>query len=177
VYLGSGQWKPDLQSEAAIASAALRMLGGPGSEVTVMGVPKGSGQRMGIDRDRDGYLDGDERLAGSDPGDPSSTPANVGLPRPGAGGDLLHAVRPNPFRDRTEVHFTLGRAGPVDCLVHDLLGRQVRSLARGQWFEAGAHRLLWDGRTDRGEESRAGVYFLRLRTHGDAGTRTLVRMR
>jgi hypothetical protein len=30
--------------------------------------------RIGIDRDGDGYADGDELLAGSNPADPSSTP-------------------------------------------------------------------------------------------------------
>jgi hypothetical protein len=37
-------------------------------------VPPGSGRRIGIDRDLDGALDGDERAAGSDPADPTSTP-------------------------------------------------------------------------------------------------------
>jgi len=36
--------------------------------------PAGSGARIGIDRDGDGHLDGDERDAGSDPADPRSTP-------------------------------------------------------------------------------------------------------
>jgi hypothetical protein len=37
-------------------------------------VPPGSGQRAGIDRDEDGYLDRDEIDADSDPADPASTP-------------------------------------------------------------------------------------------------------
>jgi hypothetical protein len=42
--------------------------------VTYTCAPPGSGERIGIDRDEDGYLDGDELDAGSDPADPDSTP-------------------------------------------------------------------------------------------------------
>ena len=177
LYLGAGRWQSDIQAEAEIGSGALRALGGPGSEVTVIGVPKGSGPRMGIDRDRDGYRDGDERLAGSDPGNPASTPANVGVPRPGARGEGLLGVAPNPFRAGTEVQFTLARAGLVDCRVYDLLGRHVRTLARAQRFEAGAYALAWDGRAERGEEAGAGVYFVHLRTEGGSWTRAVLRVR
>ena len=38
------------------------------------GVPVGSGRRIGIDRDEDGTLDGDEADAGSDPADPHDPP-------------------------------------------------------------------------------------------------------
>jgi hypothetical protein len=37
-------------------------------------VPPGSGLRLAIDRDADGFLDGDEEEEGSDPADPTSTP-------------------------------------------------------------------------------------------------------
>jgi len=45
-----------------------------GARLTVTAVPPSSGERIGIDRDSDGHLDGDERDAGSDPADPSSVP-------------------------------------------------------------------------------------------------------
>lgn len=40
-------------------------------------VPRGSGIRIGIDRDLDGFLDHDESVACADPADPSSTPAST----------------------------------------------------------------------------------------------------
>ena len=170
-----GLWLPDVAGEPGITSAALRALGGPGSEVTAMGVPTGSGLRMGRDRDRDTHFDGDELAAGSDPGDPASTPANVGVP-PG-GRFTFQGVRPNPFRASAEIHFTLGVAGPVDCAVYDVLGREVASLARARRFEAGPQRLTWSGRTDRGADAAAGVYFVRVRTDAGASVKTLVRVR
>jgi hypothetical protein len=36
--------------------------------------PPGSGVRIGLDRDMDGFMDGDEIAAGSDPANPLSTP-------------------------------------------------------------------------------------------------------
>src|SRR5437867_6910903 len=107
---GAGQWKPDKGGEPLVLSADLRALGGPGSEVTVTGVPVGSGKRMGIDRDRDQALDADELAAGSDSGDPASTPANVGVA--GAGGRFgFRAAWPNPFRVGIQVEFALEREG------------------------------------------------------------------
>src|SRR5262249_47719397 len=72
-YAGSGVWKSDKQAEGSWSRAALLATAGPGSELTITGVPIGSGQRIGVDRDRDGYLDGDELDARSDPGNPAST--------------------------------------------------------------------------------------------------------
>ncbi|MBN1207132.1 MAG: hypothetical protein JXB05_19760 [Myxococcaceae bacterium] len=75
LYVGGGQFARDRQAQPHLADAALRAavisLGGA---LTYTCVPPGSGQRVGIDRDLDGFLDGDERAAGSNPADPSSTP-------------------------------------------------------------------------------------------------------
>ena len=49
----------------------------PAEPVTFTCVPPGDGRRGAIDRDLDGYLDGDEYLAGSDPADSQSVPGKV----------------------------------------------------------------------------------------------------
>ncbi|HET7226715.1 MAG TPA: FlgD immunoglobulin-like domain containing protein [Candidatus Eisenbacteria bacterium] len=174
---GSATWKSDKAAGAALSTPSLLALAGPGSELTVTGVPAGSGTRMGIDRDRDGYLDGDELDAGSDPGNPASTPNNVGV----AGGSLrdgasLAAARPNPFRGSTMLAYTLPRAAPVSLVIYDVLGREVRVLDRGT-MTAGTHAVAWDGRRDGGAEAGAGVYFARLETGGGHWTRAVVRVR
>jgi len=144
----------------------------------VLGVPPGSGTRLGIDQDRDGYRDGDERDAGSDPGNPLSTPGNVAVESGAPREDFaLQAIKPNPFRTDVEVAFTLGRAGPVDLEVYDVLGREVRAVARRERLGAGPQSLRWDGRDAAGREAGAGLYFVRLRTERATWTRTVARVR
>ena len=75
LYLGGGRFQPDRRAFPAILDHDLRRLvTASGAELTYTCVPLGSGRRIGIDRDLDGALDGDERAAGSDPADPTSTP-------------------------------------------------------------------------------------------------------
>jgi DNA-binding beta-propeller fold protein YncE/mono/diheme cytochrome c family protein len=74
-YVGAGQFVTDRQSFPPIGDAALRaFFAWIGHELTYTCAPPGSGERIGIDRDGDGFLDGDERDCGSDPADPTSTP-------------------------------------------------------------------------------------------------------
>jgi hypothetical protein len=177
-YAGAGLWNSDRTGDPQLSSADLRALGGLGSELTVTGVPAGSGHRMGVDRDRDGFLDGDELIAGSDPGNPASTPGMLGVPATKTAFHFgVQAVRPNPFRESAEVEFTLGSRSRVSLAVYDLLGRQVRQVARGVWMNAGPQRLRWDGRTESGSGAPVGVYFVRLDTDGGRFSRTLVRVR
>ena len=75
LYLGSGGFKSDRAAHPLVTEAALRqwVLASAGA-LTYTCVPPGSGHRLGLDRDLDGHLDGDEREAGSDPANPHSTP-------------------------------------------------------------------------------------------------------
>ncbi|WP_437567229.1 hypothetical protein [Sorangium sp. So ce542] len=75
LYLGNGWFDPDRAREPWRSDAELRLLAtGRGGELTYTCVPPGSGERIGIDRDGDGFRDGDERDAGSDPADPNRVP-------------------------------------------------------------------------------------------------------
>jgi hypothetical protein len=176
LYQGNDQWQPDVATDPVISTGQLRSLGARGSEVTVLGVPLGSGLRMALDRDRDGYYNGDELAAGSDPGNPLSTPLNTGVGDGATSAFALRSIGPNPFHIGTTITFSLGRSSPVDAQVFDVLGRQVRVLARGQWLEAGQQRLEWDGRDARGAPVGGGVYFVRLRTAGGSWTRSVIKL-
>jgi DNA-binding beta-propeller fold protein YncE len=59
-----------------LSPAELRQLATVGAELTYTVVPRGSGQRIGIDRDEDGYFDRDELDFGSDPTNPLSLATN-----------------------------------------------------------------------------------------------------
>ena len=86
-------------------------------------------------------------------------------------------MRPNPFRAEAEVEFTLASAGRADLRVYDVLGREVRSLLRGERLAAGPQRASWDGRRNDGGAAGAGVYFVRLELAGRSWTRAVVRVR
>jgi DNA-binding beta-propeller fold protein YncE len=73
LYVGNGQFRIDRRGTPPIPDAALRALA-HGIAITFTCVPPGSGERIGVDRDGDGFWDGDERAAHSDPADARSTP-------------------------------------------------------------------------------------------------------
>jgi YVTN family beta-propeller protein len=56
---GSGNYRPDTTNLTSVTRAQLTTKIQNGDRLSIMGVPPGSGIRMGIDRDEDGLLDGD----------------------------------------------------------------------------------------------------------------------
>jgi hypothetical protein len=70
----AGSFQTDVAGQKTTL-AALDALAASGTVVTYTLVPNGTGQRA-IDRDGDGFLDGDERAGCSDPADPTSVPGS-----------------------------------------------------------------------------------------------------
>ncbi len=77
----------------------------------------------------------------------------------------LAACRPNPFRDRTQIAYSLPIAGNVSLRVYDVTGRTVRTLQNG-FQKPGAYSVNWDSKDSRGRLVPHGVYFYRLDTPG-----------
>ncbi|MCP3144523.1 hypothetical protein LXT23_45105 [Pyxidicoccus sp. QH1ED-7-1] len=68
LYLGSGQFKLDRQALPHVSDTAVRQgVAQHGGVLTYTCTPPGSGPRIGIDRDLDGVLDGDEGGTASSP--------------------------------------------------------------------------------------------------------------
>ena len=82
-YLGGEVWQTD-ESGITTTTLALTELPAAGESITVTVVPLGMEHRIGVDRDDDTYLDGDEDLATSDPADPASVPGVCTVPPPSA---------------------------------------------------------------------------------------------
>jgi hypothetical protein len=75
VRLGDGVFQLDRSAET-IDDASLRSLAATtGQELTYTCVPPGSGTRIGVDRDDDGFLDRDELDQGRNPADATSIPS------------------------------------------------------------------------------------------------------
>ncbi len=127
-YLGSDQYQSDRAAEL-IDHDTLFESAVPGSELTFTVVPAGSGIRIGIDRDEDGFFDGDEVDAGSDPADPASIPGD-GC----AGADIDDSGQV----DAADLAVLLGAWGPNPGHTADLNGDgsvDAADLAQllGQW--------------------------------------------
>ncbi len=88
-----------------------------------------------------------------------------------ADGVSLWQSVPNPARDRTEILYTLERAGNVELSIYDGTGRRVAAVERGV-RAAGEHRVAVDLGT-----LPAGAYHYTLRVSGVTLTRSLTIVR
>lgn len=82
---------------------------------------------------------------------------------------------PNPSRGRTRFSFELPHARHVQVTLHDLSGRQVRTLLDGE-RGIGWHAVFWDGRIAAGRSAPAGVYFIRIVAGEHSATHRFVRI-
>ncbi|OPZ75976.1 MAG: hypothetical protein BWY77_02010 [bacterium ADurb.Bin431] len=98
-------------------------------------------------------------------------PVNGGEEEASPGELLLQQNYPNPFNQSTTIRFTLPRPARVSLRLFSVSGREVATLAAGNW-PAGAHSLTWDGG---GQAS--GLYLCRLEAAGGIQTRTLILLR
>jgi hypothetical protein len=80
---------------------------------------------------------------------------------------------PNPFNPATVVTFDLAARGRVRVEIYDVLGRRVTTMA-DRVFEAGRHRLSWDGRDNRGRAVASGVYICRLDTSAGRDSKKMI---
>jgi hypothetical protein len=99
---------------------------------------------------------------------------------------------PNPFSGATVIEFDArvdspragdgsstvsGRTGiRADLAVYDVSGRLVRRLS-GARLVAGAFRIEWDGRDERGKDAPSGIYFARIAAAGRTYSRKMVVIR
>ncbi len=81
---------------------------------------------------------------------------------------------PNPATRGSEVLLALKRRCRIDAEVVDAQGRSIANLAHGLSYEAGTHRLSWDGRDRLGSAAPAGVYFVVVRANGETRARKTV---
>jgi len=70
---------------------------------------------------------------------------------------------PNPFTERTELHYSLQEESPVQVKVYDVMGKEVQTLVQEDQTE-GEHKVQWDGRNRQGQNLPAGLYIMQLKT-------------
>ena len=173
LYQTGGTFISDLNSEGTISADTLRSWAASGEEITYLGVPPGSGMRMAIDRDRDGYRDRWEIKLGSDPANPLSTPSVTAVDAPATPrAARLDQNHPNPFNPETVIPYDAGAGGRVTLRVFDMSGRLARTLVDANQ-RPGVYTARWNGRNDRGLKVASGRYFYRLAVGNAVRTRTM----
>ena len=76
------------------------------------------------------------------------------------------ACTPNPFNPSTAIQLTLDRDADVRAEIFDARGQRIRLLLQEK-LTTGSHRLVWDGRGDRGELMASGFYLCRITGNGE----------
>ncbi|MFZ1946632.1 MAG: FlgD immunoglobulin-like domain containing protein [bacterium] len=115
---------------------------------------------------------GSYRIWGDVYSDCAGVPGEPDVP----GGVALYAITPNPFLASVAICFHLSREQMVSVGIYDAAGRAVREKVGGL-FEAGAHRVVWDGALGDGRVAPPGVYFVDFETDGYRATRKVVRLK
>ncbi len=80
---------------------------------------------------------------------------------------------PNPFNPTTRIEYQLANDAKVSLTVHDLLGREVRTLLNRRQT-AGRKSVIWDGRSNDGRPVASGVYIYTLHAAGQRQSRKMV---
>ena len=79
---------------------------------------------------------------------------------------------PNPFNAATTIRYLVPRAGPVELVIYDILGRRVRALVEDS-VPAGTYSITWDGRDDQGQPVASGVFLYLFQADGFRSVRRM----
>ncbi|MEI6886167.1 MAG: agmatine deiminase family protein [Bacteroidota bacterium] len=83
---------------------------------------------------------------------------------------------PNPFTNKTTIHFSLGEEGIISLGIFDLNGKLIRELGSGT-YSAGKHSENWDGTDNTGNKVPAGIYLYRLTTEKETLVKRMILIR
>ena len=84
----------------------------------------------------------------------------------------LEPAYPDPFNPETVIRFQVPETTTVSVAIYNIAGQKLRTLASDR-FEAGLHRLTWDGHDRIGRPMASGVYFYRMKAGSFLATRSL----
>ena len=80
---------------------------------------------------------------------------------------------PNPFNPMTTIPSSLDLDGPVQMIIVDIRGREVRELVSENQL-SGQHQVTWNSQNDQGQAVEAGVYFCSLQSGGRTEIQKLI---
>lgn len=104
--------------------------------------------------------------SGSDNEDPGVTPVVT----------ALDSNYPNPFNPETTIRYSLKEKGMVRINIYNLKGQMIRSLV-DEAKNSGNHRVIWNGKDERGANVASGIYFYRMETSNYSATKKMMLMK
>lgn len=81
---------------------------------------------------------------------------------------------PNPFRDYTDIRYSLPVGAHVSIRIYDLLGKEIRELVN-EYHEAANYTQRWYGENENGVSVPSGVYLCRMDALVEGEPRVLLR--
>jgi photosystem II stability/assembly factor-like uncharacterized protein len=69
---------------------------------------------------------------------------------------------PNPFNPDTRINYSIQKAGNVDIIVYDILGKEVARLV-SEFKSPGNYSVIWKGINNAGFQVASGIYFYSIR--------------
>jgi len=69
---------------------------------------------------------------------------------------------PNPFRNQTNIVFTLSEPENVSLEIFDHYGGKVKSIMAAKEFNQGSYSIKWDATNDQGKKVASGLYYYGL---------------
>ncbi|HYX07011.1 MAG TPA: malectin domain-containing carbohydrate-binding protein, partial [Bacteroidales bacterium] len=74
---------------------------------------------------------------------------------------------PNPFTNKTTIHYLIKEASDVKLTIYNYLGLHIATLVN-EYQSAGAHSVTWYANDAKGKKLANGLYFYRLETNHNA---------
>ncbi|HEX2897352.1 MAG TPA: T9SS type A sorting domain-containing protein, partial [candidate division Zixibacteria bacterium] len=85
----------------------------------------------------------------------------------------LYENYPEPFNSSTTIQFELPTSTLAELSIFNLLGQRVRVLIN-RTFDAGVHKVSWDGKDELGGDVSSGIYFYRLTAGTDVISKKMI---
>mgnify|MGYP005665968593 CR=1 FL=1 len=95
---------------------------------------------------------------------------NSGLPKKYA----LMNNYPNPFNPSTTIGFALPKKDIVSLEVYNILGQKVTTLLQNVEYNAGVHKVVWNGTNQFSQSVTSGVYLFRIKTKSFVQTKRML---
>jgi hypothetical protein len=83
---------------------------------------------------------------------------------------------PNPFNPETQISYHLANGGFISLTVHDLLGRDIKTLV-SEDQPSGSYTVSWDGKDELGYKVPSGIYLYSLKTGSFVESKKMILMK